>query len=449
MKLAQALGIQPGDVVALVGAGGKTTSLFCLANELVEQGQRVITTTTTRIAQDELPHAPQHIRLDRSTRLPETFPDQLEEYRHMFIFSSVEGVDKVRGVPPAWLDRHLASAPHWDVLLVEADGSRRLPLKAPYPHEPAIPTSATVAVPMAGMDALGQPLDEQHIYGAEIIHEQTGHVLGDPVSSQLVADVLSHPQLGLKNIPPRARIAPLLNKVTSEGLASAHAAANRMLSNLDIECVLIGAVRESDPIREVRRRVGAVILAAGESRRMGQPKLLLPWGDSTIIRQVCQHVVACSLYETVVVAGQWVNEIQAQIADLSVRVVHNPDHAQGEIRSSLQTGLQAIWQTSSVCLVVLGDQPAIEQTTISSVTQAYYEGRGRIVAPSYAGRRGHPILIDRAFWQAVMDLPPGAAPRDVLSANAHEVYHVVVETDTVLRDIDTPGDYRRERGDNP
>lgn len=445
MNLARALAIKSGDIVAFVGAGGKTRSMFRLADELVGEGYRVITTTTTRIGQDELRFAPQRVGFGHGMRLPESLPEQVEQHRHVFVFVKLEPNNKVRGVRPSWLDENLAPATYFDILLVEADGSRRLPMKAPLPHEPAMPAAATIVVPVASLDALGQPLGEETIYGADMIHRLIGHPLGRPVTPQLMAAVLMHPQLGLKRVPPRARITPLLNKVTPQILPLAREVAGYLLTDANIERVLIGAVREPDPIWEMRRRVGAVILAAGESRRMGKPKLLLPWGESTIIRHVCQQVVACGLHEVVVVAGRWIDAIRQQTADLPVRVVHNPDYARGEMLSSLKVGLETIWHTSDACMVVLGDQPAIPQDVIRDVAQAYHEDRGRIIAPSYQGQRGHPIVIDRVFWQALLDLPPDAAPRDAIQANPHEIYHVDVDTDSVLHDIDTPGDYRQTR----
>jgi molybdenum cofactor cytidylyltransferase len=291
MRLADALEVQVGDVVALVGAGGKTSAMFRLAAELADQGWRVVTTTTTRVAQEELRFAPQQVGFGHGMRLPESLPDQIELYRHVFVFTKIEADNKVRGVRPAWLDENLARASFLDVLIAEADGSRRLPLKAPLPHEPAMPGSATIVLPVAGMDALGQPLDEAHVYGAEIIHRLTGHPLGQLITTRTMAAVLIHPQLGLKGVPPGARIVPLLNKVTPELLAPACEVADFALTDLHIDRVLLGHVQNPDPIWEARRRIGAIVLAAGESQRMGEPKLLLPWKDGTIIRQVCQQAV--------------------------------------------------------------------------------------------------------------------------------------------------------------
>ncbi len=446
MNLSQALEVKAGDIIAFVGAGGKTHAMFRLAAELSEGGARVITTTTTRIAQDELGLAPHAVRPKRGMPLSEWLPSQLEQYRHIFLFTRLERNYKVRGLKSSWLDEHLAHSPFFDVLLVEADGSRRLPMKAPFSHEPPIPASATIVVPVVGLDALGQPLDKDHIYGAHCIQRAIGYKLGQPVTPELVAATLLHPKLGLKNVPSQAQIIPLFNKATPENLPVARRIAAYLLTDLNIERVMIGAVRESDPVLEVHRRVGAVILAAGQSQRMGRPKLLLPWGKtSTIIRQVCQQVLACQPYETVVVTGEMKEAIQAQVADLPVRVIYNPFAAEGEILSSLQIGLQTIWRTSDACLVVLGDQPTIEQEVISEVLLTYAKGHGQIIVPAYKKRRGHPLIIDRSLWQAVMDLPQGAAPRDMLRANPQAIYELPVNTPSVLDDIDTPEDYNRVR----
>src|SRR5574341_1413340 len=418
MKLAQALDIQRGDVVAFVGAGGKTTAMFRLADELVAEGWRVVTTTTTRIAQEELNRAPQRIGVGHSMKLPPSLSEQIEQHRHVFVFARLEQDSKVRGVSQAWFDENLTAASGIDALLVEADGSRRLPMKAPLPHEPVIPASATVVVPVVGMDALGQPLAEETVYGADAIEKVIGYPAGQPVTPRLIAAVLLHPRQ----------------------------VADYLLTDINVERALVGAVQEADPIREARRRVGAVILAAGESKRMGEPKLLMPWGEnSTVIRQVCQQVAACGLYEVVLVAGRWGDAIREQVTGLPVRVVINENYAQGEMLSSLKAGLASIWHSSDACLVVLGDQPLIEQTVTRSVVEAYFTGRGRIVAPSYGNRRGHPILIGRAFWESIIAMPPDSAPRDLIRLHEDEVHHLVVDTDSVLRDIDTPEDYRRAR----
>jgi molybdenum cofactor cytidylyltransferase len=389
--------------------------------------------------------APQQIGLGPAIRLPESLAQQVEQFQHVFVFSKTEADQKVHGFRPAWLDDNLAGVSFADAVLVEADGSRRLSLKAPLPHEPAIPASARVVVPVVGLSVLGAPLNDKNVYGADVIHNSTGYPLDAPITEQLLASIVVNPQLGLKNITPGVRIVPLLNQVTPENMSSARQIADFILTDLHIERVIIGAVQEDDPIREVRRRIGAIILAAGQSTRMGQPKTLLPWGETTIIRQICQEVCASGLHEVVVVTGENDGEARAQLAGLSLRIVQNPQPAKGEMLSSLRVGLDAIWDSCEACMVVLGDQPGIQGETITAILNAYNQGRGPIVAPSYNKRRGHPLLIDRSFWQDLKDLPKNKAPRDLLRANEDQIYHVLVDNDSILRDIDTPEDYERAR----
>lgn len=445
MRLNGALDIQPGAIVSFVGAGGKTAALFRLACELVEQGFRVLTTTTTRFAQDELQHAPYCIALGDSDELPASLHDDLETHRHVLLYHHLTPDNKAQGVSAAWVDQHLAGLPFVDILLIEADGSRRLPIKAPLAHEPPVPASSTLVIPVVGLSALDQPLDDTHVYGVEIMQKALGCVPGEPITEAIIAGFVTHPELGLKNVPDRARVIPLLNQATEAFLPRARAIAGLALKSPRIARVLIGSVQDDNPILEAQRRVGAVILAAGQSKRMGQPKLLLPWGDSTIIRRTVEQIAAAGLAEIVVVAGEWADRIREQVADLPARVVVNPEYATGEMLSSLKVGLNALGGECDACLVALGDQPMLEFSVTWRVLDAYARGEGRIVAPSYQNQRGHPLLIDRAYWQAILDLPPGKAPRDVLRANEQAIAYVVVDTDSALVDIDTPEDYERAR----
>jgi molybdenum cofactor cytidylyltransferase len=441
MKLVDALPTGPGDIVAFVGAGGKTTAMFRLAHELAGQGYRVISTTTTRLAEHEIASAPDRIPISDAAGVRSLLASRLARHRHVFVYSRIEN-GKALGVPPSWLAEHARHALA-DVILVEADGARGLPMKVPYPHEPVIPAMATVVVPVAGLDALGQPPDSRTIYGADLLRGRPDIPPHTAITPALVAAVLAGSDMGMKGVPPGARVIPLLNKTSGGTIAPAREIAARILDTSPAERVLIGAVQDDEPIREVRRRVSAVILAAGSARRMGQPKLLLPGQDGQpIIRRVCQQVSSCDVSEVLVITGAWHAAIAGAVGDLPVRLILNPDHAAGEMITSLQVGLRAARADSAACLVVLGDMPAIQRMVIERVLTAYAEGSGDIVIPGYEGRRGHPTLFDRSLWPQLLALPPGAAPRDVVRANAGRVCDLAVETDTILLDIDTPEDYQ-------
>jgi probable selenium-dependent hydroxylase accessory protein YqeC len=151
----------------------------------------------------------------------------------------------------------------------EADGARTLPFKAPADHEPVIPSNTTLVVVMVGIDAVGQPLDATHVHRPEQVAALTGARLGDPLTPEQIAAVLTHPQGGLKSVPPHARVVALINKVqTATEAETARYLADLLLMAPRIQAVAIGAVQQADPIS----RVGAgpvLVLAAGKAGVLG------------------------------------------------------------------------------------------------------------------------------------------------------------------------------------
>jgi molybdenum cofactor cytidylyltransferase len=192
--------------------------------------------------------------------------------------------------------------------------------------------------------------------------------------------------------------------------------------------------------------VSAIVLAAGLSTRMGRMKPLLPFGRHTVIEQVVAALLGTAVTEVVVVTGHGRAAVEGRLADWPVRCVYNPDYAVGEMLSSIQAGMRAVSQAASAALIVLGDQPNLAPTIVTLLIDAYRSGGGAIIRPTFAGRPGHPVLIDRSLWPEVLALPRSASLRDVLRAHGEEVSAVVVETDCILRDMDTPEDYARELG---
>jgi molybdenum cofactor cytidylyltransferase len=197
---------------------------------------------------------------------------------------------------------------------------------------------------------------------------------------------------------------------------------------------------------ETERKVGAVVLAAGLSSRMGQPKVLLPWDhDHPILEHILLQLRAGGVDEIVVVTGRAADEVRQTAERAGAAAIHNPDYQTGEMLSSLKVGVKALPEQVTAALVVLGDQPRIQPETVRAVIDAYAEAKGKIIAPSYQMRRGHPILIDRRYWDELLALPPDGALRDLLNVHSADIAYVVVENDSVLHDIDTPDEYRQER----
>jgi len=445
MQLREALHIQRGDMVAFIGAGGKTSALFRLADELRAKGWRVLATTTTRVARHEVLRMPLATQLNPEVT-PDIVNDWLDQYGTVFLYGAEDiWRNKIIGLRIDVVSGLLDSVQS-DVILIEADGARRLPLKAPRNHEPVIPAETSIVVPVAGIDALGQPLDDEHIYNATRIQERYGFPAGAPLIVPWMALILRDPALGLQGVPDSARVVVLINKIANNyQRGKARRVAELVLRSPRIEAVALGAVQSAtQPVQEVQRRVAAIVLAGGLSKRMGQSKALLPWGRRTVIETIVSKLVNARLAEVLVVTGHRAEDVARTLADQAVRTVYNPNYAQGEMLSSLQVGLRALPVDISACLVVMGDQPMIDPRVVGRVLHAYAENKGEIVIPTHRGERGHPVLIGQRFWPELLALETGA-PRDMIRRHPDQLALLEVNSDSILRDLDTPEQYRQER----
>ncbi len=443
MKLHEALDIARGDVVAFIGAGGKTSTLLNLGHELAEMGWRVTATATHPIAIEQLDLMPYALTTRESMS---SLSMALGEFGFVFIYDYIKS-NLVYGPSSDFISQMLDTVDS-DILLVEADSARGLPLKAPLAHEPAIPAETSLIVSVASLAVLGQELDEEHVYNAQAIIERYGFNEGQRIKSPWVAQVLRDEELGLARVPESTRITTLLNSVPQQGYLRGRA---RLIAQLILRAgrinrVAIGTVRGADPIHEVQRPVAALVLAAGMSSRMGQPKVLLPWTrKSTILEHILTQLILARMSQITVVTGNRAGEVRRQAIGRGVDVVHNPDYETGEILSSLKAGLESLPDQIAAALIVLGDQPRIQPRVVNQLLMAYAEGCAPIIAPRFQGQRGHPILVDRRYWPEFFALPPDAAPRDVIKRHEGEITFVDVNTDSVLGDVDTPEDYQKER----
>ncbi len=190
----------------------------------------------------------------------------------------------------------------------------------------------------------------------------------------------------------------------------------------------------------------AVVLAAGLSSRYGGGinKLLLPFKGSTVIRCVAQTVLRAGVGHVVVVTGHAREQVEAALGDLSLRFVYNPHYQRGEMSSSIKAGLDWLGETPARgAFIVPGDQPLLPEWIFWRLGEAFLNGCGGILAPRYETRRGHPVLLGRVWWPAVQHLPDGTPIRVLLQAHPQAVAHILVNTDAILLDVDTPEAYQQ------
>lgn len=443
MKLSQALQTRAGEVVALVGGGGKSSAMFRLGRELAQAGQRVLLTTTTRIAADQAELVPALITFDPATQsLADILPPlnrALDKHGQVLLIERIDhGLGKALGVRPDLVDE-LIQQGVCEVIVNEADGAKKRPFKAPAPHEPVIPSRTSLVVPMVGLDVLGQPLNEAYVHRAERVSQLGETALEAPITVDTIAKVLTHPQGGLKHAPPSARVIPILNKVELVETATAQTLAQLILKQSQIQAVGLGSVERAEGILWLKNRVAAIILAAGQASRFGSPKQLALWQDKPLLAHVVDAALASQVERVIVVLGAHAEACRAVLADRPVEIVLNENWAAGQ-STSMKAGLAALPTEVSAAIFPLADQPFVTAEVIDAVISAYQQTLAPVVWPAFEGRRGNPVLFDRSLFAEMNQVTGDVGARPVLMAHQDQAEVAAVSEAGILRDIDRPAD---------
>lgn len=188
--------------------------------------------------------------------------------------------------------------------------------------------------------------------------------------------------------------------------------------------------------------MAAIVLAAGGSARMGQPKQLLHIGDRPMVRQVTEAVMAVGLAQVVVVTGANAEAVSAALADLPVDIVLNESWAEG-MSGSIRAGLSALRSEIQAAMLVLGDQPALTPEVLEMLVARYQATRAHIIAPFYQGRRGNPVLFDRVMFSELLAVQGDRGGRLLVERHRDQVERVDLQDPAVIMDVDSPQDYER------
>ena len=438
MNLAKALRADRRMRLALVGAGGKTSTLFQLARQF---DGPVLVSASTHLSLDQITLGDHYIRVEEGSPLPADWfrPAGVT----LLTGREIPEQERVAGLGTDALTDLWQAADRKEIpLLLEADGARCMPLKAPASHEPAIPEWANTVVVVVGLSSLGQPLDGEHVHRAELFSKLSGLSLGEAVTPEAVTEVLRHPEGGLRNIPPGARRYVLFNQADTPDQA---AVATRTAKDLvaEYDGVLIGAIGRRDPedaiLRIVTRGAG-VILAGGSSERYGQPKQLLDFHGTPFIRKVAENALAAGCDPVLVVVGAVVDPIRIALEGLPVQLVENSEWRAGQ-STSLRAGVRALPERVGNAVFFLSDQPQISPELIHRLVDRHQRTLAPVVAPFVGEQRANPVLFDRAVLTDLLTVQGDRGGRAILSS--YPVERVDWPDKRILLDVDTPEDYRR------
>jgi probable selenium-dependent hydroxylase accessory protein YqeC len=251
--LTDSLGLKPKEVISLVGAGGKTTLMFRLARELIHDGKKVVTTTTTKILEPSSDETEYLFVNPDEEKIKQFVWNHLDQYGHLTIATERLGAGKLKGISPD-LANHLWSLQGMDYLLIEADGAAGRPVKAPREREPVIPSSTTLVLAILGVDGMEKELNEENVFQVERVSEITGIPIGERMTSEAMAVLLTHPEGIFRSVPFSSRVVAFLNKVDiTNGVAKAKEISQKIFEKKDhpIERIVLGQLKKEPPVSEV------------------------------------------------------------------------------------------------------------------------------------------------------------------------------------------------------
>ncbi|MHB1343510.1 MAG: selenium cofactor biosynthesis protein YqeC [Thermoleophilia bacterium] len=495
----------PAEVIALVGAGGKSSLMEAVARDYEAEGAVVLLTTTTKILPPvagsrplvTAPHLEALLRALREAGVGAAGPVGTgvpgAGVRPMsggvvgaspVVGRGLTADGKVEGLPPEWVPV-LRDIPGVAAVLVEADGSIGRPLKAPAAWEPVVPACTSLVVAVAGLDSQGIRLDAEHVHRPELLAELLGLPLGAavPPAALLEACVAGYAH----RTPSHAGFLVFFNKAdlrppAPELLAACSAAGVEVWSgSVGSDAAGAAAASRGTPgglvrIRGMRRlgfgdeRPPAVVLAAGLAVRMGGPKVLASLGEGTVLGRVVALVQASgAVREVVVVAGSDGAAVEgvlaAEAAALSgraglgsgpsgvssvtpvgaPRVVRNESPEEG-MSSSLRAGLRGVHRPPGV-VVLLGDQPFVRPETVRRVVDEHM-AQPRAAAAGLAGGPGGgarpPVFLHRSLLPQILELRGDEGARRLLAGHAASVVCVSGSPEEAF-DVDRPEDLEAAR----
>ncbi len=253
MSLKEAFDIRPGEIISLVGGGGKTTLMFALARELASRENCVVTTTTTKIF-EPLPSETQSLLVEKNEeKMIALLLENVDKYKLITLASEKLPSGKLNSISQELIAR-LAELNQVSYIIVEADGAAHRSLKAPSPTEPAIPHNTSLVIPVVGIDAIGCRLNEENVFRPEIVSRLLGLPLGEIISTESIAFLITHQKGIIKGSPESARIVPFINKTDlKEGLSKGRKLADKILAmrHPQIKRVVVGQAQSAEPVMEV------------------------------------------------------------------------------------------------------------------------------------------------------------------------------------------------------
>ncbi len=419
------------DQIAFIGSGGKTSLIFSIAKELFPE--KCVITTTTKMAMSEVAMADHSIQLDHIDNLD---LDKLKKISIIYQRDFAEGPVKIIGLPAKPLREFSRKLKKEGIpLLIEADGSKRKPLKFPGDNEPNIPEFVNKVCVVVGLSALGKPFSSEIVHRFEYFSNYLKINAGEVISPEHLFNYLVLPNGGLKSIPPRAEKILFLHQ--SDCLVDfdqINEIALKLQSQYDQ--VILSRIENGELIIDAHwGKIGCVILAAGEGRRFGGPKQLALFNQKTFIENVIENAQKMNFVDIVLVLGAYYKEILAVVSKDNIHITENKNWRKGQ-STSVKAGIEFFGKNKpEAILFLLVDQPQINEDLIKNTLNKYAYTKADIIVHEFNGKNRHPTLFSKNTFKKLIQIKGEEGGRQIFKD--FNLLKIKINDPYMAQDIDT------------
>lgn len=448
---ALAINAEKISTIAVVGGGGKTSLIFRLMESFVSIGKKVIVTTTTHMAYE--PERP----FVEDGDIDGVWKD-LQRYHYTVAASLDRATEKIGCLSEEKLEELRGLA---DVLLIEADGAKRLPLKVPGEREPVIPEFAEMVIGVVGVDALGETI-QKTCHRPEKVADFLGKGMEEVVTEDDIVKIAVSAEALRKCVDGR-EYCVLLNKADIRGKAEA---AERIAGKLEEQgvhavwgslqkqnynsiCNCIDRTEEKAEVwmnklqepqnkgSQAQEKPTFIMLAAGNSRRFGSNKLLYEIGGVPMYLRTLHKLqkAASELGNCEIIVVTQYEEIASKAQESGVRVLIN-SHPERGISSSMQIGLAAA-KESAACLFIVSDQPWLTTETIVNLVHKFQSEHKGMACTLLNDKTGNPCIFSRKYYQELQEITGDKGGKQIINRHPEDVAYLEIEDAKELVDVDT------------
>lgn len=418
--------IKGGNIYSFIGAGGKTSAIKEVAAVLAEIGYKVLITTTTKISIEEFSKYKVDIEkniniydleIGINIQVPGTFGKKYQGYKK-------EEIEKIKYIP---IDV---------VILIEADGSRGLPFKVPYDYEPVVAINSAKTFLLFSAKILGEDISSFNTYNLENVRK----IIGDndmQYTNENILNLLNEGWLkdtkyrNLKVIINQGDI--LTNDFISKDILK------QIYYRFGIGSYLV-SIKKKEVYLGFDDKVGVLILAAGEGKRMGRIKQLMNFAGSTFLAETIKKY-GSYCQDIIVTLGFHKDIIKKNIKELGFSFQEIEAYKEGMSASFRE----ARSFDADYFLVTPCDLPLIENYTIEILLNAYRENEGKIIVPRFLGRQGHPVIFPIAIQSSFKNIKGDIGARDIIKEKG--CVYVDLDDPGIIADIDTLNEYIKIKED--